>query len=365
MSVNHLPFWLAALYLPGVGPQKIKKWLTCFDNIASVFSATPTELVDAGIAEKDIQSIRNPAWHAVESDLLWAEGSEHHLITLDDPRYPILLREIHDPPIVLYVRGAPTALACRQIAIVGSRHASAMGLRHAHVFAEALVSVGYGVTSGLALGIDGAAHRGALQGRGVTIAVIGTGLKQTYPSAHRVLADEIVKAGGAIVSEFPLTMTPQAANFPRRNRVIAGLSLGVLVVEAVVKSGSLISARHALEQGREVFAIPGSINNPLARGCHHLIKQGAKLVETAEDIIEELGAISAVQQSQQGGANIHRHDLNGEECKILTEVGYELTSRDEIILRSGLTAAEVSSILLALELQGLIQSVAGGFVRAV
>ena len=251
-----------------------------------------------------------------------------------------------------------------QLAIVGSRRATASGLQTAEEFAYHLAMSGLVITSGLALGIDGASHRGALNANGHTIGVAGTGLNQLYPPANRKLAVEIMERQGAVISEFPLNTFPKAANFPRRNRIISGLSVGVLVVEAALKSGSLITVKHALEQGREVFAIPGSIHNPLARGCHHLIRQGAKLVETASDIQEELhGFASLAARPEQPGSGAGALKMSLENSKIFEHIGYETTPIDMIILRSGLTAAEVSSILLKLELQGFVQSVTGGYIR--
>lgn len=362
MMAELLPYWLAALYLPETGPRSIQRWLEKFDNdIKNVFEASHVALREAGLSDVQVQAVREPDWRSVEGDLRWMEGEQHHILTLADMRYPPLLKEISDPPCVLFVLGDPAVLSRPQMAMVGSRHPTPDGLQLAAQFAGALVEAGCVITSGLALGIDGASHRGALAANGLTIGVMGTGLSKIYPSSHRALAHEIVRKRGAVISEFPLTMSAHPSNFPRRNRLIAGLSLGVLVVEAAIKSGSLITARYALEQGREVFAIPGSIHQPLSRGCHHLIRQGAKLVETAQDVIEEVGALHQICQKLPESVQVPA--LSGNQRIIYDHVGREMTPVDVILLRSELTAGEVSSILLLLELDGYIQSVPGGYKR--
>lgn len=364
MHSPHLPFWLAAVHLPETGPRTVLRWLEHFTDIQALFAAHPDERRAAGIPARHDNDLRQPDWESVEADLDWAALPSQHLICFDDAAYPPLLREIHDPPLVLYVRGNREALAHPQVAIVGSRHASYAGLEHAERFAYSLAEAGLTITSGLALGVDGAAHNGVLNVPGETIAVMGTGMRHIYPHVHRPLADKIVDHDGALVTEFPLAMPPHAHHFPRRNRIIGGLSMGVLVVEAALKSGSLITARHAMEQGREVFAIPGSIHHPLARGCHHLIRQGAKLVETAQDVLEELRGFCAVKPARQVSQTAITVDLSPEDRCVYEQIGYELSSIDMIILHSGLTAGEVSSILLSLELRGFIQAVPGGYTRA-
>lgn len=362
MTTSQLPFWLAATYLPGVGPRTFLRWLDLFSNIETLFHASQDELTQAGLQAKHIHALKNPDWKAVEEDIAWMQTAEHHLISLADSRYPALLKEISDPPLLLYLRGNPLALASMQLAMVGARNATPTGIKNAEWFARTLAQANLAITSGLAAGVDAAAHKGALAVNGVTIGVAGTGLNHTYPRSHVALVQEIIEKNGAVISEFPLHTTPHAANFPRRNRIIAGLSIGTLVVEAALKSGSLITARHAIEHGREVFAIPGSIHQPLARGCHHLIRQGAKLVETAADILEELGAIQAIFNA----SPIEKEwDVPENERQLLEKIEYEITPMDMILLRSGLTASEVSSILLSLELNGYVQSVPGGYVRVV
>ncbi len=359
---NDLPYWLAAIRLP-IGPVKVRRWVTRFSNLENLFNASCSDWQAAAISADDILALQNPDWQGVEKDLAWLQKPNHQIITQDDAAYPNLLKELNDAPLLLFVQGAVTALALPQLAIVGSRNPTATGRETAEEFAFCLAQAGLTVTSGLALGIDAASHQGALAAA-KTVAVTGCGLNFIYPSSHRALAEKII-ANGAIVSEFPPDTPPTAKNFPRRNRIISGLSLGVLVVEAALKSGSLITARLAAEQNREVFAIPGSIHNPLARGCHLLIQQGAKLVEKAEDILVELGALYAAsktnleQKNSKNGVN-----LNQLQVSILSQIGYEATSLDTIIMRSGLTVSEVSSMLLVLELHGYVQTVSGGYTLA-
>ena len=359
---NQLPYWLALLHLPQMHPNKMTRLLAAFDTVSDLFSAPANMLQAAGLSAAQISAVQAPCWHQVESDLRWAEAAGHHIVTLADAAYPVLLKEIPDPPPVLFVLGDASLLSRPQLAMVGSRHATSGGVRLAESFASTLAQAGYVITSGLALGIDGASHRGALAVGGETIAVLGTGLKNVYPPAHHSLSDQIISKNGALISEYPLAMPGYPGNFPQRNRTIAGLSLGVLVVEAAMKSGSLITARFAMEQGREVFAIPGSVHVPVARGCHHLIRQGAKLVETAQDVIEETGALKQV--CLRLPEPVSPVTLSGKNRLIYDHMDYEITPVDVILLRSQLTAGEVSSILLLLELDGYIQSVPGGYIRS-
>lgn len=353
-------YWLAAMRLPGVGPIHLQRWLNYFGEIKNIFAATLAELLAVGVSPRHAHALKNVDWRDVQSDLDWCEQNACQLIRRDDVLYPPLLREIPDAPLLLFVRGDVRLLTQPQLAIVGTRNPTPSGRELAEQFAYSLAAAGLVVTSGLALGVDAASHRGALLANGKTIAVCGTGLQHIYPASNHQLAEEIMRVG-AIVSEFPPDTLPKAKHFPQRNRVISGMSLGVLVVEAALRSGSLITARFATEQGREVFALPGSIHNPLARGCHQLIRQGAKLIETAADIIEELGALKAVllpsPQSRKMTA------LDSERRHLLEQIGYEITALDAIIMRSGLTAGEVSSMLLSLELEGYVQIAPGGYVR--
>ena len=293
------------------------------------------------------------------------------LLCLADPGYPALLRETPSPPPLLYGCGNPAALALPTIAVVGSRNASRGGVEHATRFAAALAGSGFAIASGLALGIDSAAHVGALK-TGITLAVVGTGIDRVYPRQHLGLWRDIVAAGGAVVSEFPPGTPPLAGNFPRRNRIISGLSLGVLVVEAAPRSGSLITARQALEQGREVFAIPGSIHSPLARGCHKLIRDGAKLVETAEQMLEELRGVGGLLaeglqrrlDSREAISPIAESAARDPDYqRLLAALDAEPAAVDELAARTGLTAAALSSMLLVLELDGAVAAENGRYAR--
>lgn len=357
-------YWLVALRMPDIGPVTFRRWLELFENnIDALFSASISDLQQRGFKAEEIALITSADWKSAEQDLFWLKQSECHLLTFQDKHYPELLRQVRSAPLVLFVKGNPDLLTKPQIAIVGSRHPTANGYETAMRFAKQLTSLGLVVTSGMALGIDAASHKGALS-EGETIAVMGAGLKHIYPPANRKLAVQILDKG-ALVSEFLPDQLPQPKNFPVRNRVISGLSLGVLVVEAALRSGSLITAHDAINQGREVFAIPGSIHNPLARGCHYLLRQGAKLVETTHDILEELEGFKNMLSS---AANVQPisskvDNFENKQQQVYSQIGYETTALEAIIVRSGLTASEVSSILLSLELKGCARTVPGGYVR--
>jgi DNA processing protein len=297
---------------------------------------------------------------ALEADLDWLGASGAHILLCTDPDYPPLLREISGPPAALYLLGSASALATPQLAMVGSRSPTPAGAATAHAFAAWFARAGITVTSGLALGIDAASHEGALAGGGLTVAVCGTGLDRPYPAAHAPLAARI-REHGALVSEFPPRTAPLRGNFPRRNRIISGLSLGVLVVEAARVSGSLITARLALEQGREVFAIPGSIHSPLARGCHQLIRQGAKLVEEAADVLTELN-FSVPQEPPRapGQTPPPAPALDKEYEMLLDALGFEPATIDVLVARTHLPFESVASMLLILELQGRVAALPGG-----
>lgn len=350
--------WLTLIHVDKLGPVTLQKLFAHFHSAENILQASRSELQALKISNAIIEGIHTPKKDAVQRDLAWLEHENHHLLTIQDPAYPTLLKQISDPPCVLYLLGKPelatSLLSDPQLGIVGSRNASAYGKEIATSFAQKLANSGLVITSGLASGIDGAAHRGALQSEiGTTIAVAACGLNRVYPAEHRKLAEEISQRG-LIISEFPIDTSPMPGHFPRRNRIISGLCLGTLVVEASVKSGSLITARLAIDQCREVFAIPGSIHNPLSKGGHSLIRNGAKLVETVEDILEELN-----HQIDPDSLN-NRHELvtNSEQKsvldpqheKILNSMGHEPISIDTLIERSGLGVEIVSSILLILEL---------------
>jgi len=363
-----LRYWLALHRTPQIGTQRFHKLLASYGTPEEIFRAPPERLRAAGIAPASIDYLRQPDWKAVDRDMEWLSQPGNHVVPFQDAAYPPLLKQISDPPALLFVRGDTDYLVQPQLAIVGSRNPTHTGQALAGEFAAQLASFGLTITSGLATGIDGAAHRGAIEAGGPTLAVTGTGLDRVYPARHRNLAHQIAESG-ALVTEFPPGTAPQSTNFPRRNRVISGLSLGTLVVEAALRSGSLITARSALEQGREVFAIPGSIHNPLARGCHALIREGAKLVETCDDILEELASqINALLVPDGGrvatpvtsGQPPKAGELPAEYIQLLEFIEYESVSVDQLVERSGLTPEEVSSMLLVLELDGHLVSGAGG-----
>ncbi len=358
-----LRYWLALLHTPGLGSRGITRLLGFTgDNPRPLFS--PQHPAHAGLRQESIAWLRNPDWDPVERDLRWLEGDNRHVLTLHGPGYPSLLKEIADPPPLLFVQGNAAVLELAQLAIVGSRNPTPSGQQTAREFARFLSRAGLAITSGLAAGIDGAAHLGALEGTTPTLAVTGTGLDRVYPSRHRDLAHRIAEQG-ALLSELPPGTPPIPANFPRRNRIISGLSVGTLVVEAAQKSGSLITARLATEQGREVFAIPGSIHNPLARGCHALIRQGAKLVETAADILEELGPLLGIRlntpaEPPPSEAESAPRQWDREYRQLMAALDYDPVPVDLLIQRSGLTADAVSSMLLLLELEGFVSAAPGG-----
>jgi DNA processing protein len=292
----------------------------------------------------------------------WADEAGHSILTPASPDYPPLLKEIPGPPDCLYVDGQVDALHLPALAIVGSRNPTRQGRQTAYEFARHLGRSGFCIVSGLAQGIDTAAHEGALDGGGQTVAFLGHGVDTVYPASNRSLAARII-GSGALCSEFPLGASPRREHFPQRNRLISGLSLGTIVVEAARKSGSLITARLASEQGREVFAIPGSIHNPLSRGCHQLIRQGAKLVESAADIVDELGMLVdhiATAPGAPAAAEPGPSDDDPQYGALLEAMGFDPASTDELAARSGLTIDEVSSMLLILELEGKIEAQAGG-----
>ena len=349
--MNHsdgLAAWLRLTLVPGIGGETQRKLLAAFGLPEAVFAAGRLAARSVVGDCADLLFDYDPG-EAVDRSIAWAAQPGNHILTLGDPAYPASLLEIPDPPTLLYVRGNPALPGRRGIAIVGSRNATPQGLQTAESFARALAGQGFAIVSGLALGIDAAAHRGALAIGGDTVAVIGTGADRLYPARNRELALAIAERG-TIVSEFPLGTPAIAANFPRRNRIISGLARGVLVVEAAPGSGSLITARLAAEQGREVFAIPGSIHSPVARGCHKLIKQGAKLVETAADILEELGTSPPPAQPA---------DADADEHPLLAALGHGPCALDDLVERSGLPADRLLGELLTLELDGRVATLPG------
>ena len=347
---EELAAWLRLTLIPGIGGESQRKLLAAFGLPEAIFAAgrlaTRSVIGDRANLLFDFDPSEE-----VDRNIAWASQPGQSILTLADNAYPQSLLEIADPPNVLYVRGNAALLQTRGLAMVGSRNATPQGLQTAENFAKTLAGRGLCIISGLALGIDAAAHRGALAAGGDTIAVIGTGADRIYPARNKELALAIVEQG-AIVSEFPLGTPAIAANFPRRNRIISGLSRGVLVVEAAPESGSLITARLAGEQGREVFAIPGSIHSPVARGCHKLIKQGAKLVETAQDVLEELGDINQQVVTSESSTS-------SEENPLLAALGHDPCTLDELVERTGLRADQLLGELLTLELSGQLATLSG------
>ena len=350
--------WLRLTLIPGIGGETQRKLLAAFGLPETVFAASPTALRQV-IGDRQVTLLRDTDnAEAIARALDWAATPGQRILTLADADYPQALLEIPDPPSLLYVRGRVELLNRPALAIVGSRHPTPQGLHNARQFSTALAETGLCIVSGLALGIDAAAHEGALDCNGDTIAVIGTGNDRIYPARNRELAIAIAERG-CIISEFPLGTPVAAANFPRRNRLISGLARGVLVVEASVDSGSLITARLAAEQGREVCAIPGSIHSPQSRGCHKLLKQGAKLVETAQDVLEELRLEIRLPPAAPA-ADVAVPNEGPDEARVLALLGYDPCPLDTLVTLSGLTPEALSVMLLRLELGGRIAALPGG-----
>ncbi len=354
--------WLRLCLVPGVPGRVQRALLKAFGSPGAIMKAsTPSLVAIAGQSVAEALA-RGPDTRLLEETLAWLSRPAQGLVTLADSCYPPSLLDIPDPPTLLYCKGDPKVLARPGFAIVGSRNATRQGMIDAHAFAVALSDAGYPIVSGLALGIDAAAHRGGLGGTSRSIAIVGTGPDRLYPAANRPLAIELADQG-AILSEFPVGTPPSAANFPRRNRLISGMSRGVLVVEAALKSGSLTTARLALEQGRDVFAIPGSIHSPLSKGCHWLIKQGAKLVECADDVISELGTPGPRRQPTVDGCDDRPNFADGDADPVLKEIGDSPVTVDSIAARTSLQASDVVARLLRLELDGTVERLPGGHYR--
>jgi len=356
--------WLTLGLATRVTGTIVTALLERFGSVERAVKASRNELHAAGVTDAGIRDIHVPDMAQQTRCADWLEAPDCHLVTWIDSRYPPLLREISDAPPLLFVNGNVDVLSLPQLAIVGSRNATPGGRETARRFAGHLAQFGFCITSGLAQGIDAAAHRAALAAGGRTVAVLGTGPDIVYPREHAQLAADIV-AAGAQVSEFAPGRPGHPSQFPRRNRIISGLSLGTLVVEAGLRSGALITARNAAEQGREVFAIPGSIHNPVARGCHRLIRSGAKLVETGDDMIEELGGMMAglaatIEQNPAHRLSPAEQKPDPEYERLLALMGWDPVAIDTLIMRSGLTTEEVSSMLLILELEGRVEPLSGG-----
>ncbi len=354
--------WLSLTLAKGIGVNICNQLLSEFKNPQNILACDSKKLAGIGLKEASIKSLLHPDEEQIKNTLDWLNKPRHHLITILDEDYPELLKSIHSAPPILFAIGQREALGYLHFAIVGSRNPTTGGKRLAEDFASELSKAGLTICSGLALGIDYHSHLGALKVNCPTVAVLGNGLNVIYPARHKNIASQIIEEG-LLISEYPPDTKPVPGNFPQRNRIISGMSTGVLVVEAAKKSGSLITANFALEQGRDVFAIPGSIHNPLARGTHSLIKQGAKLVETVNDIIDELAPIASIvlNKSVSIESNEQEYDNLQPEYKLLLDsMGYDIVSVDNLVNLSGLTAEVVSSMLLILELQGMIESQQGG-----
>ncbi|WP_310649612.1 MULTISPECIES: DNA-processing protein DprA [unclassified Colwellia] len=363
-SASH--YWLALKLIPRLASHKKLTLVERF-GVEKLFYPSQ-ELSSLSLTQKQVAAIRSPDWPRIANIINASKRCGSIIIPFTDIRYPSTLKQIYDPPLLLFVQGNITLLNQQQIAMVGSRNASINGRDNAFEFAQQLVNAGLVITSGLALGIDGAAHKGTLAAKGKTIAVVATGLDQVYPTRHRLLAKNILENDGAIISEFLPGTPPKPGYFPKRNRIISGMSIGVLVVEATIRSGSLVTARCAIEQNREVFAVPSTINNPQAKGCHWLIKQGAKLVDDIADIVDEIDLLP------ESGLNLMINITKGQSFEksekqhlfndaLLASVGYEITPVDIVVSRSKLPINEVLTRLTMLELKGLVAMVPGGYLR--
>lgn len=357
--MSNLPYLLALNHINGAGPKTIAALRQHWPDLSELFSLSQAQMERTKIPRSIAQQIHNFHRSSIEADLAWAAQENNHIVSIEDPSYPYLLKEIANPPPILYAKGNLQALRMKSIAVIGSRKPSVNGEDNAFAFAKALSLAGLAIVSGLALGIDAKAHLGCLAAQGYTLAIMGTGLQHIYPRRHLYLAQKICE-NGLIISEFPLNTPPKAGHFPRRNRIISGLTLATLVVEATIKSGSLITARMALEQNREVLAIPGSIHNPAARGCHHLLQQGAKLVAQVADILDELCIpLSALSNNH----DISNENLASDAQKLVQCLGFDVSTVDELCNRSGLSLEDATTHLAQLEFQGIVKTVMGGYLK--
>ncbi len=356
--------WVTLTRAPALNAATILAALERLQSASGIVAASEAVRERAGIPAAARDFLRHAAGGPDAGERKWLQHERHHLLPITDPRYPKLLRSLTDRPIALYVAGNIDALCDPQLAVVGSRNPTLQGRDTAFDFAQHLAQRGLAITSGLAQGIDAAAHRGALAAQGITVAVLGNGIDVVYPRGNRNLS-EIIERHGALISEFPLGTAPCRANFPRRNRIIAGMSLGTLVVEAASRSGSRITARAANDYGREVFAVPGSIHNPLSRGCHELIKQGAKLTETPDDILSELNfSVFFADDSRAAAGGGERNSgpsgMDKEHKILLDALGFDPADLDILVVRTGFKPEAVSSMMLILELEGHVQAAPGG-----
>lgn len=345
--------------LPHIGPRTIQKLLQYWPSPAELFSQSERQFMQAGFSERVAKSLTSANIDQIVPDLLWQEMPRHRILMFADPEYPDALKELSDAPPVLYLSGSLDALQGIKLSIIGTRHPSAVGREAAFNFAYELGAHAITIVSGLALGVDKQAHLGCLAAKGKTIAILGAGIDCIYPRQHARLADEIKKEG-LLVSEFPLETPPLAGHFPRRNRIISGLSLATLVIEASLKSGSLITAHLALEQNRGVMALPGSINNPAAKGCHMLLQQGAALVTSPREVLEEL----CIERRFRCSGKELSSSMGGT-GSLTTYISFDVTTVDDIVARSSLPVEDVITDLAELELQGHIKAVPGGYIRCI
>lgn len=363
-SQDDLGDWLALTLIPNFGYSSYAKLDSELDHPFDIFGFSKQKLIEIGFAENQIAAIQRPNKKRIEHSLNWlGQSSQHFSMTFDDLDYPALLKETARPPLLLLGIGNKQLLQSPQVAMVGSRSPSYYGKQQAQAFSSQLANAGWTITSGLAMGIDGCCHKAALGSKGNTLAVLGSGIDKVYPKRHAQLHQQILENDGLVISEFLPGSVISPHNFPRRNRIISGLSLATVVVEAALKSGSLITARYAIEQNREVFAIPGSVDNPLAKGCHYLIKQGASLLDDIDDIFEAFHHLNYHRQIDLD-KNLQK---NVSQClatdKLLDSVGFEVTALDVVVQRSKRPINEVLVQLLEFELRGLVASVPGGYIK--
>ena len=357
--------WLKLVQVPNFSVVSLKKLKQKFDLGLSELFVTPKVILEKiGFSDKQVEVILHPNMDVINYSLRWVNFADNRfLLHFEHPCYPDLLKQISSPPPLIYGYGDPKNLNNYQIAIVGSRTPSPQGKENAKLFARRLSECGWTITSGLALGIDGLSHQGAILGGFTTIAVLGTAIDKMYPRRHMYLAEEILCNNGVIISEFAPNTIGRPEYFPRRNRIISGLSVGTLIVEAAIRSGSLITARCALEQNREVFALPGSIHNPMSAGCHHLIQQGAKLVTCVEDINEEFQHLILPTLVSKEDKLEKKMSQSLASDKLLDSVDFEVTPLDIVVQRSGIEVADVMSQLLEYELRGKVTAVPGGYIK--
>ncbi|MEP1448335.1 MAG: DNA-processing protein DprA [Paraglaciecola sp.] len=362
---GELENWLKLTQIPNFSVASLIKLQKKYAiELSEVFAASKATLQEVGFRQQQIEAILHPDQRLLNVSLEWLNSKKNRfLVYYDHLHYPPLLKQIASSPPLLYGYGDPQSLSNYQLAMVGSRAPSPQGRENAHFFANSLSECGWTITSGLALGIDGLSHQGAVSGGYTTIAVLGTAIDKMYPRRHIKLAEDILQSNGVIISEFAPTTKGRPEYFPRRNRIISGLSVGTLIVEAAIKSGSLITARYALEQNREVFALPGNIHNPMSAGCHHLIQQGAKLVTCVGDINEEFQHLISPESSEKVDKLQKNTTQSLASDKLLDSVDFEVTPLDIVAQRSGIEVTEVMSQLLEYELRGLVIAVSGGYIK--